>query len=309
MKAKSLTLYDRFSGCILGGTIGDAYGGQYENKPQLEAPEKLFIWGNVDEKRAYFLSDDTQLTLATCKAFLERGKINPEAVAHRFVVEYEKGKLTGLGSATLQAIEGLRRGGHWWLVGRKGERAAGNGAAMRIAPLAFFQEEIDREVIRNVCRITHQNDEAYVGALAVVLGIYFLLKNDKLAGEKWLGQIVDELPDTLVRDRIIALSPLLKKASIKEIARSYGNGGYVVESVPFSLFSVAKSWKQGFESAIEEIISSGGDTDTNASIMGQIAGAKLGQAALPIHMLKQVSKLPGYQGIEMILQAFGDKLG
>lgn len=309
MKANPQSLYDQFSGCILGGAIGDAYGGQYENKPQIEASETLFIWGNVEAEREYFLSDDTQLTLATCQAFLEVGKVDPEVIAHAFLAEYEKGKFSGLGAATLQAIEGLRRGGHWWLVGRKGEQAAGNGAAMRIAPLAFLQKELDREVIRNICRITHQNDEAYTGALAVVIGIRLLLKNGTLGGKKWLSQIADELPDTLVKDRIRILIPLLKTASIKEIAQSYGNGGYVVESVPFALFATAKSWNQGFESSVQEIISSGGDTDTNASIMGQIAGAKMGKEALPIDMLKQISLLPGYSEVEIVLKAFEEKLG
>jgi ADP-ribosylglycohydrolase len=41
---------------------------------------------------------------------------------------------------------------------------------MRIAPLAFVPSA-DRVVIRDAVRITHHNDEAYLGALAVVLAI------------------------------------------------------------------------------------------------------------------------------------------
>ena len=45
---------------------------------------------------------------------------------------------------------------------------------MRIAPLAFFldpEDAGDRQLIRDVCRITHHNEEAYVGALAVVTAV------------------------------------------------------------------------------------------------------------------------------------------
>ena len=45
---------------------------------------------------------------------------------------------------------------------------------MRIAPLAFFcdpSDETARRTIRDVARITHHHEEAYVGALAVVVAI------------------------------------------------------------------------------------------------------------------------------------------
>lgn len=41
------------------------------------------------------------------------------------------------------------------------ERAAGTGAAMRIAPLAFLLDPLDPEqrvTLRDVCRITHHSD-------------------------------------------------------------------------------------------------------------------------------------------------------
>jgi ADP-ribosylglycohydrolase len=41
---------------------------------------------------------------------------------------------------------------------------AGNGGAMRIAPLAFVLDSLDKRVlIRDAVRITHANDEAYLG--------------------------------------------------------------------------------------------------------------------------------------------------
>jgi len=56
------------------------------------------------------------------------------------------------------------------------------GQAFRVPslyePLAFLLEParpVDRTVIRDVCRITHQNDEAYAGALAVVVAIRSVL--------------------------------------------------------------------------------------------------------------------------------------
>lgn len=97
-------------------------------------------------------------------------EIRPEKVAERFLFWYSHKRLIGLGSSTLKALRELQVGGHWALVGRTGEYAAGNGAAMRIASLAF-KKYILKLTIKDVCNITHRNDEAYSGALAIYYAI------------------------------------------------------------------------------------------------------------------------------------------
>jgi ADP-ribosyl-[dinitrogen reductase] hydrolase len=99
-----------------------------------------------------------------------------ENIAKHFLRWYNSGRLVGLGSSTLKALRDLQVGAHWGLSGRSGEYAAGNGAAMRIAPLAFFLSiDKDRSLIKDVCYITHKNDEAYVGCLSVLYALdYFL---------------------------------------------------------------------------------------------------------------------------------------
>jgi ADP-ribosylglycohydrolase len=74
----------------------------------------------------------------------------------------------------LKSLRDLEAGNHWALAGRLGERAAGNGAAMRIAPLAFVTDPVNddgRRFIRDVSQVTHRHDEAYAGALATVFAI------------------------------------------------------------------------------------------------------------------------------------------
>ncbi|MEM6800501.1 MAG: ADP-ribosylglycohydrolase family protein [Bacteroidota bacterium] len=304
LKNQSYTI-DQFAGCIIGGAIGDAYGVQYENQEIQKPAENLFLWGEIKEKRNYFITDDTQLTLATCECILEEGKVDPASMAQKFASWYKQGKLRGLGSATLQAIQGIRNGGHWYLVGKKGEQAAGNGSAMRIAPLAFVQKELDRSMIQSISRITHHNDEAYAGSLAVVFAIQDVLKHGQQSPESWLKKIVGELPDTLVRDRVKAFSKLTKGESLTSIGEKFGKGGYVVESVPLALFGVAKSWEIGFEVAIEEMIKLGGDADTNAALMGQVAGAARGLHKLPLSMRSKIESLDEYPEIKKIISDWG----
>jgi ADP-ribosylglycohydrolase len=58
-------LQESVVGCILGGAIGDAMGGPYEGK---EVPIV------INEQARWRLSDDTQLTLATCEAIITAGQ-------------------------------------------------------------------------------------------------------------------------------------------------------------------------------------------------------------------------------------------
>ena len=272
---------DQIIGCIIGGAIGDAFGGAYENQlPPIDF--------SADHK--WRLSDDTQLTLATCEAMIASGDvIEPAKIAARFAVWHSQKRITGLGASTLKAVTELMHGGHWALVGRKGDRAAGNGAAMRIAPLAFCldpKEAAARQIIRDVSRITHHHEEAYAGALAVVVAVRSALTGDWQGEQNLLELVIAALPDTSVRDRLIEFSKL--DLPISYLAQKFGCSGYVVESVPLAIYAAQQILRLGFAQMMQEIISVGGDTDTNASIAGQIAGTLIGCQQLPVTMIEKL---------------------
>jgi ADP-ribosyl-[dinitrogen reductase] hydrolase len=281
---------DRILGCLLGGAIGDALGSTYEG----QSPPIDFT-----QNRLWKLSDDTQLTLASCEAIIEAGgTIEPAIIAAHFAQWHRSGRVTGIGASTLKALTELAAGGHWALVGRKGERAAGNGAAMRIAPLAFFldpENTLARQTIRDVSRITHHNEEAYAGALAVVLAVRAAFKGSWGEEQNLLELVIRGLPDTNVRDRLAEMAML--NIPISEVAQCFGNSGYVVESVPLAIYGAHQITVLGFEQMIRALISTGGDTDTIASIAGQIAGTLLGQSQLPSTMIE---RLPQRELIERI---------
>ena len=289
-------IVDRVWGCILGGAIGDALGGAYENAP---APVE------IDYSEELALSDDTQLTLATCEAIIEAdGKAEPELIAARFAEWHKQGRITGIGASTFKALTELVAGGHWALVGRKGDRAAGNGAAMRIAPLAFCLNPADhsaRRTIRDVARITHHHEEAYAGALAVVLAINAALDGHWNGSESLLRLVAENLPDTAVKDRLKGLAELDVTVPLPEIAERFGCSGFVVESVPLALCGVNRVGRLGFQAMLAELIACGGDTDTIAAIAGQVAGTLIGGGQLPASM---VFRLPERELIETVASKF-----
>jgi ADP-ribosylglycohydrolase len=274
---------DSVLGCIVGGAIGDAVGG-------------------VPERVALCLSDDTQLTLATCESIAARGDIDPSDIAATFLGWFRRRKLSGLGSSTLKALRDLDAGNHWALSGAKGERSAGNGAAMRIAPLAFLMDPDDRShrvTIRDVSRITHHNDEAYLGALAVLCSI---------RSENWpddvFAHLVRRLPDSRMRDRLTEVASLPEECSVAEVARRFGSSGYVVETVPLAL-AVARRMTEGdMAQALAELVELGGDSDTIGSIAGQVSGFHLGYERLP----ETLRDLEPVQAILPLAEAFAQSI-
>ena len=252
---------------LLGGALGDAWGSVYENSAGPLAA------AFPDRPR---LSDDTWLTMATCEAIVRsRGRVEPDVIARTFLEWFSAGRLNGLGSSTLKALRDLQAGAHWALCGARGEFAAGAGAAMRIAPLAFVLDPLvddDRVTIRDVSRITHHSDEAYARALAVVVAIR-ATADDSHVPEDLLSIVSSALPDTRLRDRLIEVSS--RAETPEALAARCGASGHVVDVVPLALLVAAHERSNQLDLVVRRAVSLGGDTDTIASIAGQVAGASV----------------------------------
>src|SRR5947208_1496027 len=81
-------------------------------------------------------------------------------------------------------------------------------------------EDESRRLIRDVCRITHHHDEAYAGALAVVLAVR-AARGQCSNSSVSLAQVAAGLPDTSVRDRILAYAALPPTLPLAEVARRH----------------------------------------------------------------------------------------
>lgn len=270
-------------------------GGPFEGQPGPLQYEDHTPWS---------VSDDTQLTLATCESIIELRFVSPDHIASRFASWFRLRRITGVGSSTLKALRDLDAGAHWALSGAKGEGAAGNGAAMRIAPLAFHLDPADfhdRRLLRDVARITHHNEQAYVGALAVVLAVRAVAFGRPSSTEDLVDQVAASLPDSLVRDRLVELGGVPDGTSVAEAGRTFGSSGYVMESVPLAIYAARLIDRISLVDVLRGAIEAGGDTDTIASIAGQIAGAWIGARRIPSEL---VHSLPDAEDISRIADEF-----
>ncbi|MCX7704515.1 MAG: ADP-ribosylglycohydrolase family protein, partial [Planctomycetota bacterium] len=171
-----------FEGALLGLAVGDALGMPFESVPPSAIRRvlcgRLRFYDSyspiTDGLKAGQWTDDTKMMLCHLDSILETGKIVPEDVARRFIEWEVSGDLRGIGVTTARAIERLRRGVDWRESGIRGEYAAGNGAAMRIAPVGLYYAFSDEEifsVVSSMSIITHNNPEAIGGAYAVAYAI------------------------------------------------------------------------------------------------------------------------------------------
>jgi len=277
-----VSIREQVEGLLMGGAIGDALGAPFEGS-HPHASRQLPVRGDI--------TDDTELTLATCEAILEKdGTIDLEAVARRYATWFAAGRVHGAGSSTTKALRDLAAGAHWALAGARGEFAGGAGAAMRVGPLAFLVDlssKDDRTLLRDFCRITHHHDEAYVGAVAVVAALRASAAGR--TGQPLLSDVEAALPDSNVRDRISTISRMASPSTADVIALT-GSTGYAASVIPFAISLAAADGN--LPETLSEIVRAGGDTDTACAIAGAMYGARLGRVGLPERMVDAVKSMP-----------------
>lgn len=279
MSARCALSHEQLMGFLKLAAFGDAFGARFENC----GPNR---GDRGDRDSLLFISDDTELTLATCEALMADGEPSPEGIAKALAAAFRHKRLPGLGAATAKALKDLSLGGHWALSGAKGEKSAGAGAAMRVGALAFFlnfEEDEDRRRLRDVCRLTHHHEEAYAGALAHCLGLQSVLEHGSIT----LDWVIPQLPDSQTRDRLRILNKGALGA-VADFAERFGASGYVADTVPLAFLGALIAEKEGFEAVLWQFADLGGDVDTQAFLAGQILGLKHGAGFLEEEQWRRV---------------------
>jgi len=292
----------RFQGCLLGLAIGDALGMPFE----FLSPEQIDwrLQGDFDFHPAHSAvsgnlrtgqwTDDTKMALCIVDSLLECGRVDGAHIASKFLEWYRGGDLRGIGGTTADACGHLDRGAPWTESGKRGEMAAGNGAAMRIAPVGLWHARGVEGLMQHVETATistHNNAEAVRGAAAVAFAVA-----RAAAGE------LD--PASLVRETCEFIGPCRTAEKLREaqalrsertdwrsaLAR-LGTGGYVVDTVGSAFFCLL-TWPDNYARGVEAAVRAGGDTDTTGAVAGALIGANVGLPGIPERWLERVEDGP-----------------
>ena len=268
---------DAAAGALLGTFVGDALGMPFEGQPAAAIPARLEMEEARLGRGTY--TDDTQMMIALAESLLEHGAVDEEHVAGAFVDAFEPQR--GYGSGTIELFRLWRQGvPATEAAGRLygGEGSLGNGAAMRIAPIAVrfaarpgpLRAEAERSA-----RLTHSHplaiDAAVVQATAVAAA---LRREDVLRAARGAAETAVMRAQLAHVDRLLAtaLDP-------EQVGARLGNSATGHRSVPAALFAALAH--PDFEQAVSFAIRCGGDTDTLGAMAGAIAGARHGASAIP----------------------------
>ncbi len=232
---------------MLGAIIGDIVGSRFE-------------WHNIKSKEFEFLTykcsptDDSIMTLALAQAIL-----------------VSKPDYSDLSQNAVECMQRVGRnypdcgyGGKFrrWIFSSNPQpyNSFGNGAAMRVSPAGFAATSLEEAKVlaRKVTEVTHNHPEGLKGAEATAVAIYMART----------GSSILEIRDYIDQNYY----PM--NFTLDGIRKDYHFDVTCQGSVPQALMAFFES--TGFEDAIRNAISIGGDSDTIAAICGGIAEAYYG---------------------------------
>ena len=310
------TKKERFRGIILGTAVGDSIGLPAEGLSRRRI--RKFFKGRW-RHRLFFnrgmVSDDTDHTafIALC------------LLAHSDSLDHFTRKLAwclrlwiltlpaGIGFATLRSIIRL-----WFGISpqKSGVYSAGNGPAMRVAPIgAFFANNPKQinEFVYASTKITHTDSKALIGAKAVAHLVAWCVRDELTTRPplkdlmQMLSSIAQDESEWLEIVETISTSHQ-NLLSVEEFADSLnlhrGVTGYIYHSVPVAIYSWYRNFGN-FEKILTEVLNCGGDTDTVGAIAGALAGAVVGEKGIPKEWIDGIFDL--LRGVPALC-AIADKL-
>jgi ADP-ribosylglycohydrolase len=255
---------------MLGAIAGDVIGSVHEGARTKTKDFPLF----TPDSR---FTDDTVLTVAVADCLLH-GRAYVD-VFHDYFDIYQD---AGYGSYFF-----------WWASSR--QRAPynswGNGSAMRVSPVAYVGTTLEEvlEEAKRCAEVTHNHEQGIRGAQATAAAIFLARigsskEQIRRYTEHQFGYFLDE--------------------SLDELRPTYQFDASCQWSVPQSILAFLES--TGFEDAVRNAISLGGDADTMACIAGAIAEAFYG--GVPAHIAEQVFAVLDDR-LRIVIHEFRERFG
>lgn len=319
------------SSAIMGSIVGDALGVPVEFIPRDRLNRQPVVgmraFGTHNQPAGTW-SDDSSTVIATMVSLTEKG-VDYEDVMERFLDWLRNGNYTpagvtfDVGVSTERAISRFEGGLTPLKCGGIEESDNGNGALMRMLPLVFmlrqkFGEDFNSlpeayDIIHNYARLTHAHPRTLMAC-----GIYLSIVNELLNRsnrrlKNYKGHAIS-VGLRKARDYYQSITAFQQESPyFARIFNTYfgmlprkeiKNTGYVVDSLEASLWSFING--RNYADCVMKAVNLGGDTDTNASICGGMAGIYYEFSSIPEEWLNQLQKK---DCLDDVLNAFIAKFG
>lgn len=267
----------RAEAAYLGLALGDALGATVEFLTPREIAHQYkvhrdIVGGGWLKLKAGQITDDTAMSLALGEAILANGRrVDAQSSAQAFD-GWMRTKPIDIGNTVRRNLVAFRRSGV--PEAPPSEHDAGNGAAMRVLPVALatfgLAEEEVRAAVLAQAHVTHHNAVSDAACEFIVFAVQDFLRGRSL--------------QQVFRHRIHPLLQAYPEFGFRERPRRENPSGWVVETMQAVLQALLDV--PGFENSLVDIVNRGGDADTTGAILGMLAGAMYGRDALPARWLK-----------------------
>jgi ADP-ribosyl-[dinitrogen reductase] hydrolase len=269
------SLAQRATAAYLGLAIGDALGATVEFMTPREIAAQYrrhdqIVGGGWLRLKPGQVTDDTTMSLALGESILGSGGIFAADAARAFDA-WMRAKPVDIGSTVRRGLLHFRNTGATEVA--YSEHDAGNGAAMRILPVALVTLGQNEAVVRGACRaqahITHHNalSDAATETLALMLQ----------AALQGAGTV------RLLHDYAHPLARQHPEFTFRAVRQRQNPSGYIAETMQAVFQALFDT--DDFESCLIDVVNRGGDADTTGAIAGMLAGAVYGLEALPARWL------------------------
>ncbi|MED1739607.1 ADP-ribosylglycohydrolase family protein [Bacillus swezeyi] len=273
------TIKKRLFSTIIGGIIGDALGVPAEFKARNLNITGMTGYGTYNQPPGTW-SDDTSLTLCLMENLIEENdetELMKKFAAYREGYWTPYGRMFDIGRATDEAIERFRRGAPIEKCGGASEFDNGNGALMRISPLAFtLWNEPDflkrKTEIERWAFLTHRHPRSTLGCIIYIECLIELFHQHppKEAYQKAVHLCLKNLAGTEYENEFAAYQRILNEEVDFLKREEIMSDGYVVHSLEAALWCFLNHDR--YSDAVLEAVNLGEDTDTIAFITGTLAG-------------------------------------
>jgi ADP-ribosylglycohydrolase len=269
---------------LAGLSVGDALG-QAASTDISHLPSAPWEW-----------TDDTEQACCLV-AVLADGDFDRDAFAEMLGRRHDPSRGYGAGAMTM--LREISEGLPWPIAAASafdGQGSAGNGAAMRAAPLGAWHADSLAHAAAQGARaaeVTHAHAEGIAGGVAVTVAAAAAAAG-RLDGLRpsLLGVVAARTPDGRVRDGLLRA---VRLRSVPEAAYELGTGARALaqDTVPFAIW-VADRFLDDYPAAIRACVEAGGDVDTTCAMAGGIVTAYTGLVGIPPAWLSAREPLPGW---------------
>lgn len=278
----------------LAGMIADAVGVPYEFLKRDTFHANAMVGHGTYDVPAGSWSDDSSLTLMLMATLTRGGSYDDYMRSLEAYVSAgaftPSGEMFDIGNTTRQAVGNFVHGAPTLESGDPFESANGNGAIMRLSPLAITllaesDAAVRRRTIMNWTAVTHRHERAMIGSVFYVELLRALLR--ELALPDALATVHEIVGQADFDSTELAYYEPLFAADFGQTPRAeIRSSGYVVDSL------LAAVWLNfqfdDYRELVLAAVNLGEDTDTIAHIAALVLAARERQLALPEDWVNQL---------------------